>query len=50
MNFSLMEILILSFVVILLFGSKKLPGLGKGLGEAIKNFRNAVKNDKKVED
>jgi sec-independent protein translocase protein TatA len=30
-------------VIALLFGGKKLPELGKGLGQGIKNFKNAVK-------
>lgn len=41
------EILLIIAVVALLFGGKKLPQLGKGLGEGITNFKNALLGDKK---
>jgi sec-independent protein translocase protein TatA len=37
------EILLIVAVVALLFGGRKLPQLGKGLGEAIMNFKNSLK-------
>jgi sec-independent protein translocase protein TatA len=37
------ELLIILLVVVLLFGARKLPELGKGLGEAIKNFKQGVR-------
>jgi sec-independent protein translocase protein TatA len=37
------EILLIDLVVILLFGAKKLPEIGKGLGEGIKSFRSAMR-------
>lgn len=43
------EILFILLIVALLFGGKKIPELGKGLGEGIKNFKNAIKKEK-VED
>ncbi len=43
------EILLIVVVIALLFGGKKLPELGKGLGQGIKNFKNAVKGDKDEE-
>ena len=39
------EILLIGVVIALLFGGKKLPEVGKGLGQAIKNFKNAVKGE-----
>lgn len=42
------ELLILLAIVFLLFGAKRLPEIGKGIGEGIKNFRGAMKKDKKV--
>ena len=39
------EILLIVLIVALLFGGKKLPELGKGLGDGIKNFRNSLKKD-----
>jgi sec-independent protein translocase protein TatA len=43
-----MEWLLIAFVVLLLFGGKKIPELAKGLGSGIKNFKNAVKDDEEV--
>lgn len=36
------QILIILLIVALLFGAAKLPQIGKGLGEAIKNFKKSV--------
>lgn len=40
------EIVLIIIVVALLFGGKKLPELGKGLGDGIKNFKNSLTKDK----
>jgi sec-independent protein translocase protein TatA len=45
-----MDILIIALVFVLLFGGSKLAGLGKGLGESIKNFKSAVKDETTPED
>jgi len=37
------ELLLLLLIVVIIFGASKLPQLGKGLGEGIKNFRDSVK-------
>ena len=37
------EILIVAVVIVLLFGTKRLPELGSGLGKAISNFRKSYK-------
>jgi sec-independent protein translocase protein TatA len=37
------EILVILLIVALLFGGKKLPELGKGLGQGIKNFKSSLK-------
>ncbi len=39
------ELGILALVVVLLFGTKRLPELGKGLGKAISNFKTAYNED-----
>lgn len=36
-----MEMVLIAFVILLLFGGKKLPELMKGLGKGIKEFNNA---------
>lgn len=38
------EIAIVVLIVVLFFGPKKLPQLGKGIGQAIREFRNAGSN------
>ena len=35
------EILIILFIILLLFGAKKLPGLAKGLGKGVSEFKKA---------
>jgi len=37
------EILLILAIALLLFGPSKLADLGKGLGEGIKNFKEAMK-------
>ena len=39
------ELLVILVVFVLLFGGKKLPELAKGLGEGIKNFKHALKEN-----
>jgi sec-independent protein translocase protein TatA len=38
------ELLVILVVVLILFGSSKLPQLGQGLGEGIKSFRKAFRD------
>lgn len=37
------EIFVFGIIVVLLFGTKRLPELGTGLGKAISNFRQSYK-------
>jgi sec-independent protein translocase protein TatA len=37
------EILIIAGIIVLLFGAKKVPELCKGLGQGVKEFKNASK-------
>lgn len=39
------EIIIVAVVLLILFGGRKLPELGKGLGESIKQFKKSLKGD-----
>ena len=39
------EILILAVIIIVVFGSSKIPQLGKGLGEGIRNFKKGVRGE-----
>ena len=36
------ELLIILLIVIIIFGASKLPQLGKGLGEGIRNFKKGL--------
>lgn len=45
-----MELLVILIVALLLFGGKKIPELAKGLGEGIKNFKHALKEEEKKDD
>ena len=40
------EILIILFIILLLFGAKKLPELAKGLGKGVNEFKKASKQIK----
>ena len=42
-SIGLPELLIILAVALLLFGGKKIPEVAKGLGEGIRNFKNALK-------
>ncbi len=39
------ELLIILLIVIIIFGASKLPQLGKGLGEGIRNFKGSLTQD-----
>jgi len=37
------ELIVILVIVVLIFGVNKIPQLGKGLGEGIKNFKASLK-------
>jgi sec-independent protein translocase protein TatA len=39
------ELLVIFVILVLLFGASKIPQLGKGLGEGIRNFKKGMKGD-----
>lgn len=43
------ELLILLGILVLLFGSSKLPQLGSGIGEGIRNFKKAMKQPDSID-
>jgi len=45
MRLGIQELLVILAIVVLLFGGRKLPEVAKGLGEGIRNFKNALKGD-----
>ena len=51
------EILIIAFIVLLLFGGKKIPELMRGMGKGVKSFKDGMnevsditKDDEKAKD
>ncbi len=44
------EIVIILILFVVLFGGKKIPELAKGLGEGIRSFKTAIKEEEKVEE
>jgi len=42
-TFGPLEMVLLFGVIVILFGAKKLPGLARGLGEGIRNFKGELK-------
>lgn len=44
------QIAIIAVLLLLLFGGKKIPELMKGLGQGIKEFKDATKGEEKKED
>jgi sec-independent protein translocase protein TatA len=45
--FQPLHLLIILGIALLIFGPSKLAGLGKGLGEGIRNFKDSMKDDPK---
>lgn len=46
-NLGMTEILIIVFVLLILFGGKKIPELAKGFGKGIRQFKNELKDVEK---
>lgn len=44
-SLGLPELLVILLIVIIIFGANKLPQLGKGLGQGMRNFRESMKGD-----
>ena len=38
-----MELVLVLLIVFFIFGAKRLPEMGKGIGEGIKNFKKSIK-------
>ena len=46
-SLGLPELLIILAIIVVLFGVNKLPRLGKGLGEGIRNFKDSIRSSEK---
>jgi sec-independent protein translocase protein TatA len=40
------ELVVILAIVIIIFGASRLPEIGRGIGSAIRNFRDATKDNK----
>jgi sec-independent protein translocase protein TatA len=41
------ELILIILIIVIIFGARKLPELGKSLGEGIKNFRKSISGKEK---
>ena len=39
------ELLVILAIVVVIFGANRLPGLGRGIGDAIRGFKEGMKTD-----
>lgn len=44
-NLGSTELIVIGLVLLLLFGGKKLPELSRGIGDAMREFKKAAKED-----
>lgn len=44
------ELILIILIIVIIFGAKKLPELGKSMGEGIKNFKKSIATKDKNED
>jgi sec-independent protein translocase protein TatA len=49
-RFGMTEILILLVLAVVLFGGSRIAGIGKGLGDGIRNFKKGLKDDEEDEE
>lgn len=45
-NIGLPEIIIVAVILVVFFGGKKFPEFGRGIGDAVKTFKDALKGQK----
>ena len=50
MNLGFGELVVIFAIILLLFGARRLPEIGRSMGEAIKQFQDAVKGKPKDDD
>ncbi len=43
------ELLIILVIVVVLFGATRLPQIGSGIGQAIKNFKKGIKEQDEID-
>ena len=48
MRLGVPELLLVGLLVLFFFGGRRLPEMGKGIGEGIKNFKKSLKGDEEA--
>lgn len=48
-GFGIWELLIILVIVLVIFGAKKLPEIGGGIGQAISNFKKATNEPEEID-
>jgi sec-independent protein translocase protein TatA len=43
------ELIVILIIIVVLFGATKLPQIGSGIGQAIKNFKKSVKEGDEID-
>ncbi len=43
------ELIIILIIVVILFGAKRLPEIGKGIGEALRNFKKSTSEPTEID-
>jgi sec-independent protein translocase protein TatA len=49
-GFGATEILVIALLVVLLFGSRRIPDIARGLGRGIRNFKEGVREPDKLDE
>jgi sec-independent protein translocase protein TatA len=49
-SLGLPELLVILLIVLIVFGASKLPQLGKGFGQGLRNFKDSVKGEEPPSD
>ncbi len=44
-NLGATELIVIFLIVVVLFGASRIPQIGKGIGEGIRNFKKGLKGD-----
>jgi sec-independent protein translocase protein TatA len=44
------ELLVILAIIVVIFGANRLPGLGRGIGDAIRGFKEGINPDKDDKD
>lgn len=48
-NLGVPELIVIFLIIVVLFGASRLPQIGRGLGEGIRNFKRSIKADEPSE-